>query len=127
MWDTVTSTRHGEVTEAGLYCLGSAVERNGKLVNPLHASHIFSRLLFRPSDLWWARVIFWLDLILSLFFYCYGCPMISKYGPSLSKAVGPVNPSFLVVKISLFNKKIFILQRIYELHITESTCRLSIQ
>ena len=26
------------------------------------------------------------------------CPMISKYGPSLSKAVGPVDPSFLVVK-----------------------------
>ena len=26
------------------------------------------------------------------------CPMISKYGPSLSKAVGPVDPSFLGVK-----------------------------
>ena len=26
------------------------------------------------------------------------CPMISKYGLSLSKAVGPVDPSFLVVK-----------------------------
>ena len=33
------------------------------------------------------------------------CPMISKYGPSLSKAVGPVDPPFLVVKISHFNKK----------------------
>ena len=33
------------------------------------------------------------------------CPMISKYGPSLSKAVGPVDPSFLVVKKSHFNKK----------------------
>ena len=33
------------------------------------------------------------------------CPMISKYGPSVSKAVGPVNPSFLVVKKSHFNKK----------------------
>ena len=32
------------------------------------------------------------------------CPMISKYGPSLSKAVGPVDPSFLVVKKSHFNK-----------------------
>ena len=31
--------------------------------------------------------------------------MISKYGPSLSKAVGPVDPSFLVVKKSHFNKK----------------------
>ena len=31
------------------------------------------------------------------------CPMISKYGPSLSKAVGPVDPSFLVVKKSHFN------------------------
>ena len=36
------------------------------------------------------------------------CPMISKYGPSLSKAVGPVDPSFLVVEKSHFNKKIFI-------------------
>ena len=33
------------------------------------------------------------------------CPMISKYGPSLSKAVGIVDPSFLVVKKSHFNKK----------------------
>ena len=33
------------------------------------------------------------------------CPMISKYGPSLSKAVGLVDPSFLVVKKSHFNKK----------------------
>ena len=32
------------------------------------------------------------------------CPMISKYGPSLSKAVGPVDPSYLVVKKSHFNK-----------------------
>ena len=32
------------------------------------------------------------------------CLMISKYGPSLSKAVGPVDPSFLVVKKSYFNK-----------------------
>ena len=34
------------------------------------------------------------------------CPMISKYGPSLSKVVGPVDPSFLVVKKSHFNKNI---------------------
>ena len=35
------------------------------------------------------------------------CPMISKYGPSLSKAVGPVGPSFLVVKKkSHFNENI---------------------
>ena len=32
--------------------------------------------------------------------------MISKYGPSLFKAVGPVDPSFLVVKKSHFNKNI---------------------
>ena len=32
------------------------------------------------------------------------CPIISKYGLSLSKAVGPVDPSFLVVKISHLNK-----------------------
>ena len=52
------------------------------------------------------------------------CPVISKYGPSLSKAVGPVDPTFLG---SHFNKKIFILQRVYELQKTEITCRLSIQ
>ena len=33
-------------------------------------------------------------------------PMISKYGPSLTKALGPVDPSFLVVKKSQFNKNI---------------------
>ena len=32
------------------------------------------------------------------------CPMISKYGPSLSKAVGPVDPSILGVKKSHCNK-----------------------
>ena len=37
------------------------------------------------------------------------CPMISKYGPSLSKEIGPVDPSFLFVKKSHLNK-IFILQ-----------------
>ena len=34
------------------------------------------------------------------------CPMISKYGPSLSKAV---DPFFLVVKISHFNKNIHLI------------------
>ena len=34
------------------------------------------------------------------------CPIISKYGPSLSKTVGPVDPSFFVVKISHFYKNI---------------------
>ena len=35
------------------------------------------------------------------------CPMISKYGPSLSRSVGPVDPSFYVAKkISLLKKKI---------------------
>ena len=33
------------------------------------------------------------------------CPMISKYGPSLSVAVGPGDPSFLVVK-KHFNENI---------------------
>ena len=47
------------------------------------------------------------------------CPMISKYGPSLSKAVGPVDPSFLVVKKSHFDKK----YSVYKLHKTETTCR----
>ena len=33
------------------------------------------------------------------------CTMFSKYGPPLSKAVGPVDPSFLVVKKFHFDKK----------------------
>ena len=33
------------------------------------------------------------------------CPMISKYGPSFSKAEGPVDPSFLVVNKSHLNEK----------------------
>ena len=33
------------------------------------------------------------------------CPFKSKYGPSSPKAVGPVDPSFLVVKKSHFNTK----------------------
>ena len=37
------------------------------------------------------------------------CPMISKYGPSLSKGVGPVDPSILVAKISQFNKNIHLI------------------
>ena len=32
------------------------------------------------------------------------CPMIAKYGPSLSKPVGPVYPSFLVVNKYHFDK-----------------------
>ena len=39
------------------------------------------------------------------------CPMISNSGPSLSKTVGPVDPSLLVVKKSHFNNNI---------HLTES-------
>ena len=38
------------------------------------------------------------------------CPLISKYGPSLSKAVGPGDTSFLFVKKSHFfiNKDIYL-------------------
>ena len=49
------------------------------------------------------------------------CPMSSKYGPSLSKAVGPVDPSSLVVNKAHFNK-IFILHPQIE-----SSSRQSIQ
>ena len=49
------------------------------------------------------------------------CPMISKYGPSLSKAMGPVDPSFLVAK-NLTLIKVFNLQRVYEDHKTEKSC-----
>ena len=44
------------------------------------------------------------------------CPMISKYGPSLSKARSPVDPSFLVVK-NFTLIKMFILQQVYRKYI----------
>ena len=40
-------------------------------------------------------------IIIQVFRYMEGpghCTMITKYGPSLFKAVGPVDPSFLVVQ-----------------------------
>ena len=43
------------------------------------------------------------------------CPMISKYGPSLSKAVGP---SFLVVKKSHFNKNIHLNSTKQKVHVS---------
>ena len=53
-------------------------------------------------------------------------PLLLECGPSLFKAVGPVDPSFLIVKKSLI--EIFILQRVCnKLLKTESTWRLSIQ
>ena len=45
------------------------------------------------------------------------CPMISKYGPSLSKAVGPVDPSFLVVKKSHFNKNVYFTVSLQKVHV----------
>ena len=45
------------------------------------------------------------------------CPMISKYGPSLSKAVGPVDPSILVVKKSHFNKNIHFTASLQKVHV----------
>ena len=45
------------------------------------------------------------------------CPMISKYGPSLSKAVGPVDPSFLVVKKSHFNKNVHLTACLQKVHV----------
>ena len=45
------------------------------------------------------------------------CPMILKYGPSLSKAVGPVDPSFLVVKKSHFNKNVHLTASLQKVHV----------
>ena len=54
-------------------------------------------------------------MVLQAFRFMVGpghCLMISKYGLSLSKAVGPMNPSFLVVKKSHFNKSIHLTVRL---------------
>ena len=45
------------------------------------------------------------------------CPMISKYGPSLSKAVRPVDSSFLVVNQSHFNKNVHLKASLQKVHI----------
>ena len=55
-----------------------------------------------------APVRFYLSHRLQAFRFMVGpghCPMISKDGPTLSKAVGPVDPSILGVEKSHFNKK----------------------
>ena len=44
------------------------------------------------------------------------CP-VSKYGPSLSKAVGPVDPSFLGVKKSHFKKNVHLTVCLQKLHV----------
>ena len=44
------------------------------------------------------------------------CPMISEYGPSHSKAVGPVDPSFLVEK-SHFNKNVHLKGSLLKVHV----------
>ena len=51
------------------------------------------------------HVLFWAVQAFRLTVGPGHCPMISKYGPSLSKAVGPVDPVFLVMKKSHFNKE----------------------
>ena len=45
------------------------------------------------------------------------CPMISKYDPSLSKAVGPVNPSFFCCEKSHFNKNIHLTATKQKVHV----------
>ena len=67
-------------------------------------------LIFSLETLYPVRIfeIVWLGVVIQAFRFMVGpghCPMISKYDPSISKAVGPVDPSFLVVKKSHFNKK----------------------
>ena len=44
------------------------------------------------------------------------CPIISKYGTSLSKAVGPVDLLFLVVKKSHFNKNIHLTVNLHRMY-----------
>ena len=62
-------------------------------------------------------------LIFSLMVGPGHCPMISKYDPSFFMSV---DPSFLVLNKSHFNKNIY-LTGVCELHKTESTCSLLIQ
>ena len=45
------------------------------------------------------------------------CPMISEYGPSHSKAVGPVDPSFLVVKKSHFSQNVHLTASLQKVHV----------
>ena len=59
-------------------------------------------------------IIFWGDTGLQI--YGGPRPLSHDFKISLSKAVGPVDPSFLVVK-----KSHFILQQVYKLHKTESS------
>ena len=62
-----------------------------------------------PAALEYARTV---SVLTQAFRFMVGpghCPMFSKYGPLLFKAVGPVDPSFLVVKKSHFNENIHLI------------------
>ena len=45
------------------------------------------------------------------------CPMNSKYGPSLSKAMGQVVPFFFVLKIFYFNKNVHLTASVQKVHV----------
>ena len=80
----------------------------GKRVDKLDYFCLFVLLLYVPSQQLWSwrddtRCITDVIELVQAFRFMVGpghCPMISKYGPSLSKAVGPVDPSFLGMKKS---------------------------
>ena len=70
--------------------------------------HSLSTYPFRFSSIQMVKSVH-LIALLQAFRFMVGpshFPMISKYGPSLSKAVGPMDPFFLVVKKSHFNNNI---------------------
>ena len=50
------------------------------------------------------------------------CPVMSIYGLSISKVVGPVDPLFLVVKKSQFNKNIYLKE---SLRTPQNSCQYS--
>ena len=81
---------------------------------PISCSHatksglLTTRLIISPYVFLIVVPIYYFQLLHQAFRFMVGpghCLMISKDGPSLFKEVGPVDPSFLVVKKSHFNKK----------------------
>ena len=100
-WDLVVQYKHPEYYNISCQFVGRSLNTDNDSLASLF--YVIRFVLFTV-----VRKQF-LELLTQAFRFMVGpghCPMLSKYGPLLSKAVGPVDPSFLVVKKSHFNKYI---------------------
>ena len=99
--------QHHAAFHLGLHCLPEYLLRFFKSGVDLNINVIISALFATFHDILITKLKFlWAHQAFRFMVGPGYCPMISKYGRSLSKAVCPMDPFFLVVKKSHFNKTI---------------------